>query len=119
LAKTRSYLPIWPAAYIDGFQTSTGDKEIKERMGLYGSVNAMVKHWPGGGAGEGGRDAHYGYGKYAVYPGNNFKQHLIPFTEGAFKLNGKTGMAASVMPYYTISFNQDTKNKENVANNYN
>jgi beta-glucosidase len=104
--------------YIDGFQTSAGDKEINGGWG-YGSVNAMVKHWPGGGAGEGGRDAHYGYGKYAVYPGNNFKQHLIPFTEGAFKLNGKTGMAASVMPYYTISFNQDTKNKENVANNYN
>lgn len=104
--------------YIDGFQTSQGDKEITGGWG-YGSVNAMVKHWPGGGAGEGGRDAHYGYGKYAVYPGNNFKQHLIPFTEGAFKLNGKTGMAASVMPYYTISFNQDTKNKENVANNYN
>ncbi|MBB6129751.1 glycoside hydrolase family 3 protein [Mucilaginibacter lappiensis] len=104
--------------YIDGFQTSVGDKEITGGWG-YGSVNAMVKHWPGGGAGEGGRDAHYGYGKYAVYPGNNFKQHLIPFTEGAFKLNGKTGMAASVMPYYTISFNQDTKNKENVANNYN
>jgi beta-glucosidase len=28
-------------------------------------------------------------------------------------------MAAAVMPYYTISFNQDTKNHENVANNYN
>ncbi|MEP6596643.1 MAG: glycoside hydrolase family 3 N-terminal domain-containing protein [Ginsengibacter sp.] len=105
-------------AYIDGFQTSTGDKEIKNGWG-YNSVNAMVKHWPGGGAGEGGRDAHYGYGKYAVYPGNNFQQHLLPFTEGAFKLKGKTGMAATVMPYYTISFNQDTKNKENVANNYN
>ncbi|WP_184548541.1 glycoside hydrolase family 3 protein [Mucilaginibacter sp. FT3.2] len=104
--------------YINGFQTSVGDKEINGGWG-FGSVNAMVKHWPGGGAGEGGRDAHYGYGKYAVYPGNNFKQHLIPFTEGAFKLNGKTGMAASVMPYYTISFKQDTKNKENVANNYN
>ena len=28
-------------------------------------------------------------------------------------------MASAVMPYYTISYNQDTKNKENVANNYN
>lgn len=105
-------------AYIDGFQTSSGDKEIAGGWG-YNSVNAMVKHWPGGGAGEGGRDAHYGFGKYAVYPGNNFKQHFIPFTEGAFKLKGKTGMAAAVMPYYTISYNQDIKNKENVANNYN
>lgn len=105
-------------AYIDGFQTSTGKKEIANGWG-YNSVNAMVKHWPGGGAGEGGRDAHYGFGKYAVYPGNNFEQHFIPFTQGAFKLSGKTGMAAAVMPYYTISYNQDKKNHENVANNYN
>ncbi|AMR30674.1 beta-glucosidase [Mucilaginibacter sp. PAMC 26640] len=105
-------------AYTDGFQTSTGDKELANGWG-YNSVNAMVKHWPGGGAGEGGRDAHYGFGKYAVYPGNNFAQHMIPFTQGAFKLNGKTGMAAAVMPYYTISWKQDTKNQENVANNYN
>lgn len=105
-------------AYIDGFQTSIGNKEIAGGWG-YNSVNAMVKHWPGGGSGEAGRDAHYGFGKYAVYPGNNFTQHFIPFTEGAFKLNGKTGMATAVMPYYTISYNQDIKNHENVANNYN
>ncbi|MEK6783322.1 MAG: glycoside hydrolase family 3 N-terminal domain-containing protein [Bacteroidota bacterium] len=105
-------------AYIDGFQTSTGDKEIADGWG-YESVNAMVKHWPGGGSGEGGRDAHYGVGKYAVYPGNNFAMHMIPFIEGAFKLKGKTGMASAVMPYYTISYNQDTKNKENVGNSYN
>lgn len=105
-------------AYVDGFQTSTGEKEIAGGWG-YNSVNAMVKHWPGGGTGEGGRDAHYGFGKYAVYPGNNFEKHFTPFTEGAFKLNGKTGMASAVMPYYTISVNQDVKNHENVANNYN
>jgi beta-glucosidase len=105
-------------AYVDGFQTSVGNKEIAGGWG-YHSVNAMVKHWPGGGGGEGGRDAHYGFGKYAVYPGNNFTEHFIPFTEGAFKLNGKTQMASAVMPYYTISYNQDVKNHENVANNYN
>lgn len=105
-------------AYIDGFQTSIGDKEIADGWG-YESVNAMVKHWPGGGSGEAGRDAHYGVGKYAVYPGNNFDMHMIPFTEGAFKLHGKTGMASAVMPYYTISYNQDTKNNENVGNGYN
>jgi beta-glucosidase len=104
-------------AYVDGFQTSEGTDEITNGWG-YTSVNAMVKHWPGGGPEEGGRDAHFDYGKYAVYPGNNLKDHLKPFTEGAFKLNGKTGMAAAVMPYYTISFNQDTMNKENVGNSY-
>lgn len=105
-------------AYVDGFQTSSADKELADGWG-YQSVNAMVKHWPGGGAGEGGRDAHYAFGKFAVYPGNNFEQHMIPFTEGAFKLAGKTKMASAVMPYYTISYNQDTKNNENIANNYN
>lgn len=104
-------------AYIDGFQTSTGADEITGGWG-YHSVNAMVKHWPGGGSGEGGRDAHYGYGKYAVYPGNNFTTHFLPFINGAFKLKGKTGMASAVMPYYTISFDQDKKYGENVGNNY-
>jgi beta-glucosidase len=102
-------------AYCDGFQTT---KNALTGWG-FGSVNAMVKHWPGGGSGEAGRDAHYANGKYAVYPGRNFNAHLIPFLQGAFKLKGKTAMASAVMPYYTISWNQDVKNHENVANNYN
>jgi beta-glucosidase len=105
-------------AYIDGFQTSTGPAELADGWGLQ-SVNTMVKHWPGGGSGEGGRDAHFGMGKYAVYPGNNFPMHLLPFMNGAFRLKGKTKMASAVMPYYTISVNQDTKNQENVGNAYN
>lgn len=105
-------------AYIDGFQTSEGEREIEGGWG-FDSVNAMVKHWPGGGSGEGGRDAHFGYGKYAVYPGGNFEEHLKPFTEGAFKLKRGTGSASAVMPYYTISWNQDTVNGENVGNSYN
>lgn len=83
------------------------------------SVNAMVKHWPGGGPEEGGRDAHFDYGKYAVYPGNNFHTLLRPFIDGAFKLNDGTGMAASVMPYYTISTNQNGGSGSNRGNSYN
>jgi len=104
-------------AYVDGMQTSTSAREIAGGWG-YDSVNAMVKHWPGGGSGEGGRDSHYGVGKYNVYPGNNFKEHLIPFTEGAFKLDGPTAMASAVMPYYSISYGQDQKYGENVGNSY-
>ncbi len=104
-------------AYCDGFQTSDGNKEIADGWG-YESVNAMVKHFPGGGSGEGGRDAHYGCGKYAVYPGDNFEEHLLPFTQGAFKLDSKTKMASAVMPYYTISYNQDTVYGENVGNSF-
>lgn len=104
-------------AYIDGFQTSDGADEITDGWG-YQSVNAMVKHFPGGGSGEGGRDAHYSYGKYAVYPGENFDEHLIPFEQGAFQLDGKTKMASAIMPYYTISYGQDHKHGENVGNSY-
>ena len=103
-------------AYVDGFQTSTGKDEIDGGWG-YKSVNAMVKHWPSGGPEEGGRDAHYNYGKYAVYPGSAFETHLKPFTEGAFKLNGGTGMASAVMPYYTISTGIDPSGK-NVGNSF-
>ena len=104
-------------AYVDGFQTSEGADEIENGWG-YKSVNAMIKHWPGGGSGEGGRDAHYSFGKYAVFPGGRLADHMQPFTEGAFKLNGKTAMASAVMPYYTISTDVDTKNGENVGNAY-
>lgn len=98
-------------AYVDGFQSSGTSGWGNE------SVNAMVKHWPGGGPGEGGRDAHFGYGTYAVYPGNNLAGQLKPFTEGAFKLVGGTGTASALMPYYTISYKQGNEN-ENVANAY-
>lgn len=105
-------------AYVDGFQHSDEDLQVENGWGFQ-SVNAMVKHWPGGGAQEGGRDAHYGYGSYAVYPGDNLEDHLKPFTEGAFNLEGETGMASAVMPYYTISFEQDTVYGENIGNAYN
>ena len=104
-------------AYVDGFQTSSGSAEIKNGWG-YQSVNAMVKHWPSGGPEEAGRDAHFAYGKFAVYPGNNFQTQLKPFIDGAFKLNGKTRSTAAVMPYYTISYDQDKKYGENVGNSY-
>ncbi len=104
-------------AYVDGFQTSFNKDEIKNGWG-YKSVNTMVKHWPSGGPEEGGRDGHFAYGKFAVYPGKNFNMHLIPFVKGAFQLKGKTAMASAVMPYYTISFNQDTVYHENVGNGY-
>ena len=93
-------------AYCDGFQTSPAGQTIDGAWG-YQSVNAMVKHWYGYGAQEGGRDSHYNYGKFAVYPGNNREEHLKSFTEGAFKLQDGTEMASAVMPIYSILFNQD------------
>ena len=104
-------------AYVDGFQTSPKSIDAYEGWGNQ-SVNAMVKHWPSGGPEEGGRDGHFAYGKFAVYPGNNFETHLKPFTEGAFQLKGATKKASAVMPYYTISYGQDKKYSENVGNGF-
>ena len=101
-------------AYCDGLQTTEGSPT---GWGM-DSVAAMVKHWPGGGTGESGRDAHYAYGKFAVYPGGKFREHLKPFTEGAFSLDDGTKRAAAVMPYYTVSWDQDPKYGENVGNSY-
>ena len=63
-------------AYCEGFQTT---KNSPDGWGDE-SVNTMVKHFPGGGPCEAGRDGHYAYGKYAVYPGGKFEEHLRPFT---------------------------------------
>jgi beta-glucosidase len=104
-------------AYVDGLQTSPKPIKTYQDWGNQ-SVNAMVKHWPSGGPEEGGRDGHFAYGKFAVYPGNNFQNHLKTFLEGAFRLYGKTKKASAVMPYYTISYNQDTKNGANVGNGF-
>lgn len=103
-------------AYCDGFQTSSGEAHIADGWG-YHSVNTMVKHWPGGGSEEGGRDSHYCFGKYAVYPAGQFATRLLPFTEGGFHLDGPTGRASAVMPFYTIPWNIDPSG-DNVAMNY-
>ncbi|RAK11696.1 putative repeat protein (TIGR02543 family) [Halanaerobium saccharolyticum] len=98
-------------AYVSGFQGTFADGELTGWG--YDSVNAMMKHWPGGGAGEGGRDAHSDFGKYSVFPGNNFDAHTIPFVDGGLVgENGDTTMATAVMPYYTISYNVDPSGKD-------
>jgi beta-glucosidase len=99
-------------AYCDAFQTPSdaigwGNK----------SVNAMVKHWYGYGAQEGGRDSHFASGKFATYPGNNREMHKKSFVEGAFKLENGTEMASAVMPIYSILWNQDPSG-ENVGGSY-
>ena len=99
-------------AYCDAFQTTPETKGWGTK-----SVNAMVKHWYGYGAQEGGRDSHLASGKYAVYPGKNLAMHKRSFAEGAFRLKGGTEMASAVMPIYSILWNQDPSG-ENVGGSY-
>ena len=83
-----------------------------------GSVAAMVKHWPAEGASEGGREAHPEGGKYAIYPGGQFEALMIPFVDGAFKLDGKTESAAEVMTSYTIAYSEDEEYGELVGSGF-
>ncbi len=76
-------------AYIAGFQGS--------HQGLHkDGVSAVVKHWVGYGAAKDGFDAHSYYGRYAVFPGGAFEQHIAPFLD-AFKVG-----VVGVMPTYSI-----------------
>lgn len=88
-------------AYVDGFQSSF-DENGEDLGWESGSVNAMIKHWPGDGSGEAGRESHSNSGKYAVYPGQNMQEHIDVFVQGGMQLNGKTGVASAIMPSYSI-----------------
>ena len=74
------------------------------------SVALTTKHFPGGGATEGGQDPHFDWGKREVFPGGMFENNLIPF-----KAAIEAGTSA-IMPYY--SFPVGTKYEE-VAYAYN
>jgi beta-glucosidase len=63
------------------------------------SIALTTKHFPGGGATEGGQDPHFNWGKNEVFPGGLFKNNLIPF-----KAAIKAG-TSSIMPYYSIPNN--------------
>lgn len=59
------------AAYVEGFQTSTDGDGVP--------ISTTIKHFAGDAAGEGGRVSYYDSGKFAVFPGNSYEQHLKPF----------------------------------------
>lgn len=63
------------------------------------SVALTTKHFPGGGATEGGQDPHFNWGKNEVFPGGMFNNNLIPF-----KAAIQAGTSA-IMPYYSIPNN--------------
>jgi len=102
-------------AVCDGHQTS--DDPIAGGWGK-DSIIAMAKHWPGS-MGESGRESHAFHGKYNVYPGGNLMGRLEPWTKGAFKLDGPTKQAASIMTCYDVIWGQDIEKGENVGTSFN
>ena len=93
-------------AYVSGTQSTYGEDGSDLGWGA-ASVNAMIKHFPGDGSGEGGRESHTNAGKYAVYPGDNFDELLKPFIEGGLNLTSKTGESASIMSSYSVAIGAD------------
>jgi beta-glucosidase-like glycosyl hydrolase len=89
------------AQIILGFQNG--------KNGLASGIAATMKHFPGHGPEQGGRDAHQPFGKWLVYPGNNFDYHLQPFIAGI------NAGAAAVMPCYGIERGILEWNPEQVA----
>ncbi len=59
------------------------------------SVALTTKHFPGGGAGEGGQDPHFPWGKREIFTSGNLDNNIIPF-----KYAIKAG-TSSIMPYYS------------------
>lgn len=104
-------------AFCDGLQ-STYDENGNDLGWGKDSLTAMAKHWTGEGASEGGREAHLDGGKYAVYPNKNFEALMIPFVDGAFRLDGKTGSAAAIMSSYTAAYAEDGSLGEAVGSSF-
>jgi beta-glucosidase len=77
-------------AEIEGFQGGRGNG------GLRNGIAATMKHFPGAGPDEDGKDSHSAPGKFNVFPGGMFEYHQIPF-----KAAIEAG-AAAVMPCYSI-----------------
>jgi beta-glucosidase len=80
-------------AIVEGFQ----GKQLGPQ-----SVMTVTKHFPGDGPVKDGYDPHNNYGKWTIYPGNQFDYHLIPFRAA---LEAGTG---AIMGGYFIPVGKDT-----------
>ena len=65
------------------------------------SVTTTVRHFPGGGARESGKDPHFETGRYNIYPteGSLLRYHMPPF-RAAIEAD-----TTSIMPYYAFPSN--------------
>ena len=104
-------------AVIDGCQSTYDDNGNDLGWGT-DSLVSMIKHWPGDGAGEGGRESHNAAGEYTVYPNENFKTGLVGFIDGGFNLDGETGKASGVMGSYSVAYSDDGEYGELVGTAY-
>ncbi|MFV0426123.1 MAG: glycoside hydrolase family 3 N-terminal domain-containing protein [Beutenbergiaceae bacterium] len=83
------------AAYVEGYQNTYDDSGAAIGWGS-DSVPTTIKHFPGDGPGEGGRESHLEIGAYAVYPGGNLDQHVSVFEAAIASANVMTSYSVGV-----------------------
>jgi len=105
-------------AVINGWQ-STYDENGNDLGWGEHSVNNQMKHFPGDGAAEGGRESHTRDGAYNVFPGGQFWTHTLPFA-ACMDLPGKTESVTAAMTNFSIGLEADGSpvGGERVASSY-
>jgi beta-glucosidase len=94
-------------AIINGWQ-STYDEDGNDLGWGEHSTNNQMKHWPGDGAAEGGRESHSNDGAYNVFPGGQFWTHMLPFV-ACLDLPGKTEVITGAMTNFSYALDGDGK----------
>ncbi len=92
-------------AIINGWQSTYDDAGNDLGWGKH-SVNNQMKHFPGDGAAEGGRESHTRDGAYNVFPGGQFYTHILPFL-ACMDLPGKTKTVTAAMTNYSVGIEAD------------
>jgi beta-glucosidase len=105
-------------AVINGWQ-STYDEAGNDLGWGEHSVNNQMKHFPGDGAAEGGRESHTRDGAYNVFPGGQFWTHTLPFA-ACMNLPGKTEKVTAAMTNFSVGIEADGSpvGRERVATSY-
>ncbi|MCD8074899.1 MAG: hypothetical protein LUF27_07665 [Lachnospiraceae bacterium] len=94
------------SSFLNGFQ-STFDEDGNDLGWGTDSVLTQIKHFPGEGSDEGGRDSHDSYGKYLIYPTEGSMDTLLTPFRNAMSLSGATGQVSGVMPCYSVLIGSD------------
>jgi beta-glucosidase len=106
----RAVINAWQSTYDEnGNDLGWGDH----------SVNNQMKHFPGDGAAEGGRESHTRDGAYNVFPGGQFWTHVLPFA-ACMDLPGKTKTVSAAMTNFSVGIEADGSpvGGERVATSY-
>lgn len=93
------------SAIINGWQSTYDENGNDLGWGKH-SVNNQMKHFPGDGAAEGGRESHTRDGAYNVFPGGQFFTHTMPFL-ACMDLPGKTKTVSAAMTNYSVGIEAD------------